>query len=160
MTRWFVTACAALALNASAVEVEVLSAGAAQHAFHAAAEQWQHVSGNTVNQQITDRLLDYFAIKGQEGRPQAEQRKWRFNLVTRYQFSEAQTLAYLERITAPTLYVDAEQSIIPRNAVVQKRKEAVARLMSYTLPGGHHLHMDDPEPVASVIRRFLKLEEV
>jgi len=49
MTRWFVTACAALALNASAVEVEVLSAGAAQHAFHAAAEQWQHASGNTVN---------------------------------------------------------------------------------------------------------------
>ena len=44
----FVTLCVALAMNANAAEVEVLSAGAAQHAFHAAAERWQHASGNTV----------------------------------------------------------------------------------------------------------------
>ena len=46
------------------------------------------VNGNTTSQQINDTLLDYFAVKGQEGRPQAEQRKWRMNFVTRYQFSE------------------------------------------------------------------------
>ena len=46
------------------------------------------VSGNTVSQQIIANVLDYYIIKGQEGRPQAEQRKWRMNLVTRYQFSE------------------------------------------------------------------------
>ncbi len=45
------------------------------------------VNGNTTTQQINDRLLDYYAIKGQEGKPQAEQRKWRFNLITRYQFA-------------------------------------------------------------------------
>ncbi len=47
------------------------------------------VNGNTVTQQINDRLLDYYAIKGQEGRPQAEQRKWRMNMVTRYLFTES-----------------------------------------------------------------------
>jgi hypothetical protein len=46
------------------------------------------VSGNNVSQQVSDRLLDYHAIKGQEGRPQMEQRKWRFNFITRYQWSE------------------------------------------------------------------------
>lgn len=46
------------------------------------------VAGNTTVQQINDRLLDYYAIKGQEGRPQMEQRRWRFNVVTRYGFSE------------------------------------------------------------------------
>lgn len=46
------------------------------------------VAGNNVTQQINDRLLDYYAVKGQEGRPQNEQRKWRFNAVGRYQFSE------------------------------------------------------------------------
>ncbi len=46
------------------------------------------VAGNTTARQINDRLLDYFAVKGQEGRPQNEQRKWRVNTVTRYQFSE------------------------------------------------------------------------
>ncbi|MES2695219.1 MAG: TonB-dependent receptor plug domain-containing protein [Verrucomicrobiota bacterium] len=48
----------------------------------------QPVAGNTVVQQVNDRLLDYYATKGQEGRPQAEQRKWRFNLITRYQIGE------------------------------------------------------------------------
>jgi hypothetical protein len=48
------------------------------------------VNGNNVTQQVNDRLLDYYAIKGQEGRPQAEQRKWRFNVVTRYAFGAGQ----------------------------------------------------------------------
>ena len=46
------------------------------------------VSGNTTRQQVNDRFLDYYVVKGQEGRAQAEQRKWRLNFVGRYQFSE------------------------------------------------------------------------
>ncbi|MEQ1731953.1 MAG: hypothetical protein ABL982_26570 [Vicinamibacterales bacterium] len=46
------------------------------------------VAGNNVTQQVNDRLLDYYSAKGQEGRAQSEQRKWRVNVVTRYQFSE------------------------------------------------------------------------
>ena len=46
------------------------------------------VSGNTVLQQVNERFLDYFALKGQEGRPQMEQRKWRLNVITRYNFTE------------------------------------------------------------------------
>lgn len=46
------------------------------------------VAGNNTRQQINATLLDYFAVKGQEGRAQAEQRKWRANFVTRYLFNE------------------------------------------------------------------------
>ncbi len=46
------------------------------------------VSGNTTSQQINGNLLEYWAAKGQEGRPQAEQRKWRVNTIARYLFSE------------------------------------------------------------------------
>ena len=46
------------------------------------------VAGNNVTQQVNDRLLDYYAAKGQEGRAQSEQRKWRVNAVARYQFGE------------------------------------------------------------------------
>ncbi len=46
------------------------------------------VAGNNTTQQVNDRLLDYYAAKGQEGRPQSEQRKWRVNVVSRYQFNE------------------------------------------------------------------------
>ncbi|MDO8544028.1 MAG: hypothetical protein Q7S40_26600, partial [Opitutaceae bacterium] len=45
------------------------------------------LNGNTTAQQINEAVLEYYAVKGQEGRPQAEQRKWRMNFVTRYQFS-------------------------------------------------------------------------
>ncbi len=51
-------------------------------------EPTEAVAGNNVTQQVNDRLLDYYAAKGQEGRPQSEQRKWRVNAVSRYQFSE------------------------------------------------------------------------
>ena len=83
----------------------------------------------------------------------------RLKLPSRYQISEAQTLAFLEQITAPTLYILAEQSIVPKTVLAQKRQEAVRNLLAFTLKGGHHLHMDDPEPVASVIRRFLNMHD-
>lgn len=84
----------------------------------------------------------------------------RLKLPSRYQFSEAQTLAYLEKITTPTLYIEASQTIIPDNELTRKRKAVIRNLEAVKLKGGHHLHMDDPEPVAKAIRRFLKLELV
>ena len=63
----------------------------------------QPVSGNTVNQQVNNRLIEYYAVKGQEGRPQNEQRKWRFNLVTRYGFSEGQLRGFSSRPLAVTV---------------------------------------------------------
>jgi pimeloyl-ACP methyl ester carboxylesterase len=84
----------------------------------------------------------------------------RLKLPSRYQFSEVQTRAYLSAITAPTLYIEATQTIIPNNELTRKRKEAIQKMEEVTLPGGHHLHLDDPEPVAQAIRRFLKLEFV
>lgn len=84
----------------------------------------------------------------------------RLKLPSRYQFSEAQTLAFLEKITAPTLFIEAKQSIIPDNGLTQIRRQTVPQIQTLKLDGGHHLHMDNPEPVAHAIRRFLKLEDV
>lgn len=84
----------------------------------------------------------------------------RLKLPSRYQFSEAQTLAYLRAITAPTLYIEATQTIIPDNDLTWKRKEAIRNMEAVTLTGGHHLHLDNPEPVAHAIRDFLKLEVI
>ncbi len=46
------------------------------------------VDGDTTLENRNAFLLDYFALKGNEGKPNAEQRKWRFNLVTNYTFRE------------------------------------------------------------------------
>ncbi|GAB5561261.1 MAG: hypothetical protein SynsKO_29080 [Synoicihabitans sp.] len=48
----------------------------------------REVAGNTTSQQVNNRLVDYFAIKGNEGRANPEQREWRFNLITNYQFRD------------------------------------------------------------------------
>lgn len=48
----------------------------------------QEVDGNTVAQRVNTPLLDYFALKGNEGKPNPEQREWRFNFITNYQFRE------------------------------------------------------------------------
>ena len=48
----------------------------------------QEVSGNTLIEQRNQRLLDFFAIKGNEGKPNPEQREWRFNFITNYTFRD------------------------------------------------------------------------
>ena len=45
-------------------------------------------SGDNIRDQTYDRLLDYYVVKGEEGKPTSEQREWRFNFVTNYFFQE------------------------------------------------------------------------
>jgi pimeloyl-ACP methyl ester carboxylesterase len=69
-------------------------------------------------------------------------------------FPEEQVLACIRAITAPTLLIAAE-----RSALVEEfypgRIAAVPDLRQVTLPGGHHLHMENAAQVAAVIRNFL-----
>ncbi|MDQ3234848.1 MAG: alpha/beta hydrolase [Pseudobdellovibrionaceae bacterium] len=126
-------------------------------------ENWaEAVRARHKNGPLTMSSAQTLAERGAEVRGQGVGWKHdpRLKLPSRYQFSEAQTLAYLEGITAPTLYIEARQSIIPDNELTRTRKQRVPRLETVILDGGHHLHMDDPEPVAQAIRRFLKLEVV
>lgn len=46
----------------------------------------QQLNGNTTQEQVGDRLIEYFAIKGNEGKPNPEVREWRFNFITNYTF--------------------------------------------------------------------------
>ncbi len=44
--------------------------------------------GATFESTTYERLVEYFYVKGLEGQPTAEQREWRFNLITNYSFRE------------------------------------------------------------------------
>lgn len=48
----------------------------------------QPLDGDSTLANRNDFLLDYYALKGNEGKPNPEQREWRFNLVTNYTFRE------------------------------------------------------------------------
>lgn len=70
-------------------------------------------------------------------------------------YVEEQVLAVLRGIRAPTLLVLAqpEPAFLPR-ALVDARVAAVKSIEVRRLPGSHHLHLEDPRPVADAILRF------
>jgi pimeloyl-ACP methyl ester carboxylesterase len=79
----------------------------------------------------------------------------RLTLTSAIRLTEAQILAYLEGIACPTLLVTADPSppYFTRETV-ERRCAAVPRIEHVVLPGSHHLHLEDPAPVAAAIAAF------
>lgn len=70
-------------------------------------------------------------------------------------FTEAQVRAFFRRITAPTLVLQAEDGLMFPEDLVRERMAQIPNVREQQLPGGHHFHMETPEPVAAAIREFL-----
>lgn len=80
----------------------------------------------------------------------------RQTLPTPIRGTEAQYLGLLEAIRAPTLAVFADPATAYlTGADAERRLEALQPSMLLRLPGGHHLHLEDPAPVAAAIAAFL-----
>jgi pimeloyl-ACP methyl ester carboxylesterase len=81
----------------------------------------------------------------------------RLTLASAQRFTEAQVLAMLEGLLAPTLLVLATPgtSYLPR-AMINARVAQVVDIGLVDLPGNHHLHMDNPDAVAGAMRAFLR----
>ena len=79
----------------------------------------------------------------------------RLTLTSAIRLTEAQILAYLEGIACPTLLVTADPSppYFTRETA-ERRRAAVPRIEHVVLPGSHHLHLEDPMPVAAAIAAF------
>ena len=76
---------------------------------------------------------------------------------SRHYFTEEQAQAFIEEITAPVLLIEAEHTEKDYwYELLQKRMPYVNKLEHQIIPGGHHLHLDNPEPVAMAIHEFLK----
>ena len=79
----------------------------------------------------------------------------RLRLPSRLRLTENQVRAFLSRITSPTILVQAATGWPFAADVMKLRMECVQGIRHVVLPGGHHLHLDDPEPTASAIGAFL-----
>jgi pimeloyl-ACP methyl ester carboxylesterase len=66
-----------------------------------------------------------------------------------------QVEAFLRAITCPTLLVRAEPGMPATEAYFAGRAALIADLTWSRLPGGHHVHLDDPAAVAAVVGPFL-----
>ncbi len=71
--------------------------------------------------------------------------------------TDEQVLAYLEAIQAPVLLVLAENGIFSDKDYLERRCEKIKLLKQTILAGSHHIHLDDPMPVAQSICSFLCL---
>ncbi len=70
--------------------------------------------------------------------------------------SESQVRAFLAAIVSPAMLVMARDGVIAARDSTEGRIAAVEGLAVHRLPGRHHLHMDDPAPVAMLVNRFLE----
>ncbi|HET7924099.1 MAG TPA: alpha/beta hydrolase [Rhodanobacteraceae bacterium] len=82
----------------------------------------------------------------------------RLTLTSAQRYSEAQVLAMLGGIRAPTLLILAEPatSYLP-DAMMQSRAAQVANIEVVHVGGHHHhhLHLESPDAVFEIVRRFL-----
>jgi pimeloyl-ACP methyl ester carboxylesterase len=93
--------------------------------------------------------------------PVADGFRWRsdprLTVASPNRFGEARIRAWLEAIASPTLLVLADPPMAYIDAsMMAARLDIVKGMAVVRIPGHHHLHMEDPEPVASAIRAFLE----
>lgn len=83
-------------------------------------------------------------------------RDLKLHLNSFYRYTEDQIVTFCERIEVPTLLILGDKSEYPIESNFERRKKAIKNFQQTILPGGHHLHMDNPEVVAKTILEFLK----
>ena len=72
--------------------------------------------------------------------------------------TEPQAEAFMRNIQCPTLVITGDKGYESMRTTVQKRLDWVENLTTAECEGHHHLHMDNPQPVADKIIIFLSLK--
>lgn len=67
---------------------------------------------------------------------------------------EDELIAMFNAIKVPVCLIRANNGVPYPKTTFDKRAKAIKNLTIETLEGGHHLHMDDPEPVAEIVSKF------
>ena len=81
----------------------------------------------------------------------------RLKIKSRHYLTEEQACAFLEQITAPVLLIEAENAKQDQwKELLLKRIPYIKNLQHRKVSGDHHLHLDNPQEVAMVIREFLQ----
>lgn len=83
----------------------------------------------------------------------------RLKLPSPMRLTEKQVCAFLSEIEARTLLIGASDSeFAAYEHLIQARARNIPNLTNRKLSGGHHLHMENPEPVAAAIAEFMANE--
>ncbi|NVJ60225.1 MAG: alpha/beta hydrolase [Gammaproteobacteria bacterium] len=80
----------------------------------------------------------------------------RLRIASINRLTEVQLKPMLENIQCPCFLVEADDGIFANNELIQQRKTLFPNLSIEQLTGGHHVHLEQPEKVASAIKGFLQ----
>tara|TARA_R110000868_G_scaffold45179_17_gene150168 strand:- start:192 stop:1034 length:843 start_codon:yes stop_codon:yes gene_type:complete len=69
--------------------------------------------------------------------------------------TEEQAEAFMRNIICPMLVVNGDAGFESMRAALQSRSGWVEQLTAFECSGHHHVHMDNPQPVAHAIKTFL-----
>lgn len=78
----------------------------------------------------------------------------RLRFVSPLYLTEPQILAYMERIEIPALLICGAEGYLVKRAYMRERYARIADLSVRVLAGGHHPHLEDPEPCARLLGPF------
>ncbi|MFM8314837.1 MAG: alpha/beta fold hydrolase, partial [Deltaproteobacteria bacterium] len=79
----------------------------------------------------------------------------RLKMESPYRMTEDQVCACLKKIECPVLWIRANQGMNLDPFMASHRQESVKQLQVFRLDGNHHVHLEEPAPVAKAILSFL-----
>lgn len=78
----------------------------------------------------------------------------RLRFMSPFYLSEPQILAYMDHLKAPALLICGADGYLVKRDYMRERYARIAGLAVHILPGGHHPHLEDPEPCARLLAPF------
>ena len=122
------------------------------------AERANAIEARVKNSDLPRAAAELLAERGLESVDSGWQ--WRHDLRLTWpstqRYTEAQVLDLLSHIRAPSLCVMAKPfSRVMPNGLIERRFAAVPNLKVKQWPGGHHLHMETPQPIAQCIQEHI-----
>ncbi|MEE9385406.1 MAG: alpha/beta hydrolase [Nannocystaceae bacterium] len=78
----------------------------------------------------------------------------RLRVPSRLRLSEDQVHAFLAAVECPTLLIRAQSGLQDERRQFAGRVAQLPSIEVHEIPGGHHVHLDDPEPVVALLRPF------
>ncbi|TDF39623.1 alpha/beta hydrolase [Alteromonadaceae bacterium M269] len=86
--------------------------------------------------------------------------KWRtdrrLRTISSVRLTHSQAEFFMRNLTMPVMVIHGTKGFDQVRGFVESRQEWVKDLTIENCPGGHHLHMDEPQPVSQVISEFLE----
>jgi len=124
-------------------------------------------SGYDDAEQVAERLASATGMRVDSARillrrglePHAGRVRWRadphLRLPSRQRLTEAQVRAFFTAIACPTLIVRAVPGMTFDEALMRERLALLPGAAVAEIPGGHHVHLDDPAAVAAIVGPFV-----